>query len=321
MPLFCRSAEDVDPALEALRGGETYDSALARNFMCDHRVPPQRERHLRAFFGERLDRQTFEEAVKAYKDSRVRRTHTPDFIDDSLNGPNILSGKLLGEHDISRDYELGRVLRLNMPGVYRSAKSVFASVERGSDAHIDQWLTDQLKNGNVTSFIEVLLKELWRQQRDVEPFEPCWATSWSSLEAVADLGPERWAASVGTPVFEGQWLILLRYRVRETGTLVRPTQLDAGWDCRHFPSPPTTPLTLGGHPMDLGDRSCRPALVPEFIHQQIPHKIEHWEDAGSRIAQVRANTGDEFSYQRWRHFALLKNRDGNAVLDWMPEPL
>ncbi|MEA2337645.1 MAG: hypothetical protein QOE82_1652, partial [Thermoanaerobaculia bacterium] len=275
MLFFGRQATpDVEHVLLEMLNSSTELRALARNLMHDYRVTAPREAAARAFFTQPLTAEAFGPAIRAYKSERVRASATPDFVEDELNGPNILAGSALGEHQISKDLYLGRVLNLStLVEFFKKARTLlpFCTLTDGSSARIKDWVNEQMVETNWEAFIEDVLENLW-PNKNADRAELCWATTWNTLEAVADEEAHRWAEVVGIPVEEGDWLILLRYPVRRTGTLVRPTQLDAGWNALHFPSPPTTPLTSGGHPMDLGDGTCHASIRSEFIHQQITHK-------------------------------------------------
>ena len=328
MPLFGRkSSPDVERVLRALLNGAAQMRAVARNLMHDHRVDKIRESVLRSFFRKPLDAGAFEEAVTAYRDDHVRYTATPDFINDAVNRPNILAGTTFGEHVVSRDLELGRVLNLSMRDFYSTARDrgvkAFASAPDGDPIRTKSWIDVHMEEeASRIRFVRAVLANLW-PNKGTYPFEPCWVTTWDVLEAVADEPASRWAEVVGVPAAPGDWLILLRYRVREVGTLVRPTQLDSGWNAIHFPSPPTTPLAGGGHPMDLGIKGCPAALRPEFIHQHIEHPPAHWETAGSRTDRVPDNevlAERDIIFQRRRHWTLLRDRDGAPIPAWMPEP-
>lgn len=326
MTLFGRSVPaEVDTVLSELLEATPDCRALACNLIHDQRVATPRVDALCRMFPEPLTRRTFEEAIKAYRTDHVRFTETPDFVDDQLNASNILAGTSLGEHQVSKDLRLGRVLNLSaLRDFYSAARNrkiaAFVSVPDGAPIRVKKWIDDQMEEPRRAGFIKSVLENLW-PNRHATPFEPSWATTWDALEAVADQDACRWAEVVGVRAAREDWLILLCYTLRETGTLVRPTQLDAGWDCFHFPSPPTTPLASGGHPMDLGAENCHPALHSEFIHMQIHHTIEHWEAAGCRAAQVKATVEPDVTKQRKRHWALLQERDGLAIPEWMPVPI
>lgn len=116
-----------------------------------------------------------------------------------------------------------------------------------------------------------------------------------------------------------RWVMPLRYKVREAGTIARPTQLDADWYAYHFPSPPQTPLAMGGHPMDLGSPKAA-QLLPEYIHKQIGHKIDHWIDSGKKIGKTTQAVTANLADMRRAHHELLVSRHGPDVLGWMPDP-
>lgn len=330
MPLFGRrTSADVENVLREMLNATEDRCAVARNLMHDHRVAEPREKALRELFTTPMTVEALESAVKLYAEHHVRYTGTPDFVEDAINAENILAGTALGAHQVSKDLALGRVLNLAGAGMrefYVACRErrvkAFAMVPGDDPMNVKKWIDGYMEDPDKRDgFVARVLAHLW-PQRDALPVEPCWATTWDVLEAVADEPASRWAEVVGVPPAPGDWLILLKYRVRETGTLVRPTQLDAGWNARHFPSPPTTPLAGGGHPMDLGGDGCRAALRPEFIHQQITHTPAHWIAAGKRVQKVDEVVNErDLVLQRVRHWTLLQSRDGDVIRAWMPKPM
>lgn len=135
---------------------------------------------------------------------------------------------------------------------------------------------------------------------------------------IAD-GPERWVSALGVykPVHP-RWFLLLKYTVREAGTVARPTQLDAGWGAYHFPSPPRAPLPLGGHPMDLRLSPPATSVLPEFVHKQIRHTLRHWSDGGRHIGRTSAPSGGTLVAVRLTHHELLTRVYGPSVVVGMP---
>jgi hypothetical protein len=147
------------------------------------------------------------------------------------------------------------------------------------------------------------------------PHQPSWAARWKTMSGYLQDRAEGWCSCVGVPVFDRDWVIVLKYTVGETGTLLRPTQIDAGTRAWHFPSPPERMVHEGGLAMHLGS-DC-PDLVPEFIHQAIPHIGPHWKDAGRLCRQVAVAHEDVLEKYRTLHYDRLVRAYGSGIRAWM----
>jgi len=347
----------LDEALDAWMSRKPLDrySAIGCNICFDHRVSREREAVLLRYFAAEtgLPEKRLEVAISRYLLKEVQRRRNPVFLHRSSNGVNRFPD--LGRHFASRvslpvaarallpaplkpDVGLARVLDLNgLTPVFLVARlrklKPFSDFPRGGsrsllrsrppETEVLAWLDAKLLGANepeqrdfVASALDAV--ELSRSRRQ-GAFQPTWATYWSHFEPLAAEGPERWGASLGLPNRRrcARWLIALKYTVRETGGLVRPTTLDAGFNEYHFPSPPEAALRAGGHPVDL--RLIPPAatLIPEFVHQQIPHPIRHWEHAGFLLGRTEKPGLDGLVQSRGNHFALLQTVYGPSVATWM----
>jgi hypothetical protein len=236
------------------------------------------------------------------------------------------------------DVGLARVLDLNgLISVFLVARHrklrPFSDFPRGTgrsllrsrppEAAVLAWLDAKLLGASdlqQRDFVAAALEaiEISRKRRQ-GAFQPTWATYWSHFEPLAAQGPERWAAVLGLPNRRrcARWLIALKYTIRESGGLVRPTTLDAGFNEYHFPSPPGAALKDGGHPVDLRLAPPAATLIPEFVHQQIPHPLRHWEDAGFLLGRTEKPGLDGLVQSRGNHFALLQAIYGPSVATWM----
>lgn len=153
-------------------------------------------------------------------------------------------------------------------------------------------------------------------RRSVRAHNPVWVTTWSRFELVKNSRPERWSEFVGvTRLTAEQWLVVLRYRAAETGTLVRPTQLDAGWYAYHFPSPPPWPVHQGGIVVDLEGAAA--GLTPEYIHAQIDLRPEFWQNSGELLRRTAREVSPELQGVRVRHWLQMARdpRVGRAALE------
>ena len=249
-PVFGRHIPDPHPydkAIAAWLGMSSSYRAMARNVMHDHRVTVLREQRFGTFCSSPCTYTSLESGIIDYFNSAVRTRRLPDYVFDSLNGINILSGTPTGRHLVHKDLELVRLVDLNgLRVVFAWAKdrglNGFASFPIvTTDDKVKDWLNYQIlgrPSNQVERFVECVLRAM-NEHRIEHPFQPTWATAWSAFLPHEMAGPDRWAQALGLcKVDYPRWFVLLRYRVREAGTLVRPTQLDAGWGVYHFPSPP-----------------------------------------------------------------------------------
>ena len=305
-PIFGRdpsqypSSHLYDNAIDAwLSRGPEY-CAMAHNIKHDHRVSWDRESAFDHYVHRPCSAESLQKAIVDYFERNIRIRRLPAYVYRETNGKNLLTGPNVRRPLLSPDSQLIRLLDLNGLGrMFRWAskqkrwKRIFTEfpkvrrIWRGQEAapekdtegrDISDWLNDKLEKSSCSqsqSFIIAALEALNSYGQNT-PFQPTWATAWSAFEPFEAAGPERWLQVLGVYRSSSpRWIVLLRYKVREAGTLVRPTQLDAGWDRYHFPSPPTTPLGNGGHSMDLRVAPPSTSLLPEYIHKQITHRPEH----------------------------------------------
>lgn len=267
------------------------------------------------------DAATMQDGLTTYYRRCVHFTKTPDFLVPKLNLANFHGhpGPLPLLHGTKL---LASVFNLALPDdIYREAKAQgileFQSFGRKKFPYATpptaaQWLDDKLtplhnpsgafSDRAALSKHPFLVALLWflNQRRLKAPFQPTWATLWDRFDAREWDNPLRWQSLLGVrPSDTDTWLLLLRYPVREAGTLLRPTQLDAGWYPEHFPASPNAHT---GHPMELdaSRRICPP--MPEFIHQQIDHLPEHM----IAIARVPGTTHTPAAPAQRRHYRVLE---------------
>jgi hypothetical protein len=298
--------------------------AIACNFIHDHRISSKRLRSFKKYVPPVIDESSIASALRLYHSEKVGTRKLPEFVYEAFNGKNILTGGQLSKHIVAKDVLLARIVVLNALGtVFDWAK---AKGWRGfltfpgshSPSGVSDWLNCQIGGPSRAfggSFISAILQAMNGYRLD-RPYQPSWATTWRSLAAVANQDASRWLQIVGVSRPQpGQWCMLLRYSVREAGTIARPTCLDAGDYPFHFPSPPCAPLSVGGHPADL-KRSRVVGVLPEYIHKQIDHTPAHV------MAVERTGLGDcaTLRVQRTNHHNRLVAYYGVSVLHWMAKP-
>ncbi|MFM9959867.1 MAG: hypothetical protein ACKV2Q_01425 [Planctomycetaceae bacterium] len=300
---------------------------MSRNLMHDHRVTPTREAAFDRFVVQRpVTTAVLQQAIVDYFHAKVRDRKRPDYVYAAVNDANLLTGTATGRHSINKDVQLVRVLDLNGLGqVFTWAKlrkeKWFTSFPDSYDERmVATWLDARMQGRpilRVDAFVGAILAAM-NAYRRVKPYQPTWATTHEAFATHVAEGPDRWLEVLGmTRPTSPRWLILLKYPIREAGTLCRPTQLDAGWYAYHFPSPPQTPLEVGGHAMDLRTSPSAASLLPEFIHSQIDHELRHKINIG-RTTRVNAGA---LADQRQYHHQLLAAEYGPGVYTWMSNPV
>lgn len=162
----------------------------------------------------------------------------------------------------------------------------------------------------------------------VDPFEPTWAFPWEELEKlttavsserIPDLSPEAWCESVGICAIPNDWLVLLKYPADRPRLIVRPTQLDAGKNGYHFPSPVRSHQS-GGHPVWLSHPpdEIGTHLIQEYIHQSVPFLL-HDIVAVKQVLRMTPENEEEIVKWRLNHWSALQGVYEN-VPDWMRHP-
>ncbi|HEV7892633.1 MAG TPA: hypothetical protein VGP08_18615 [Pyrinomonadaceae bacterium] len=332
------AAHPYEGALAAWqRSGDVTKMALACNIRHDHRVSPERENQFDNFCHQPRTAGDLEQAIYDYFSKKIRTRRYPHFVYHELNAQNIIHGhgklaqklaeNLLQDSSpvLNKDVLLLRVLDLNgLIRPYRSLLNVrrrkpgwkdtlgsYYSIPRKltpkqEQAWVDVWLKEMLDHADEPRrerFVEAVL-DLLCSVRHRTAFQPTWATTLEAFEPHAltqggEPNPDRWVQLMGmgrNP--PGHWLIALAYTVGEAGTLVRPTQLDGGWYEYHFPSPARLPLESGGLAMDLRLDPAPSILLPEYIHKEIEHTPQHWNDAERLLGQT----------SEWQPSNLVKTR-------------
>jgi hypothetical protein len=313
---------------EMLASPKSVDRAMARNLLHDWRIGTARWEEVIRIGGVAHTALELQDAVYRYFMENVRSSREPDYLMDGLNGENIITGHQAAPSQIHKDAALVRVLDLNdLRPVFEWAKprgtwdgTLFDFPPEGRHGvPIVNWLDRKLLSASESErreFVGVVL-DLLSHHRKENTFQPTWATTWASFEPFEEQGPERWLEVLGMPKQPPRWLVLLVYTVRTAGTLLRPTQLDAGWYAYHFPSAPAALLEEGGHTMDLRVSPRATRLMNEYIHCQIDHTVDHV----LKVERTRTSSGQELKNQRRSHHELLVQWYGASVVDWMTDPV
>lgn len=342
-PVFWNFHPDPHPyddALAELRAAGDGEAAVAVNIMYDHRVSDPRADAFDKFVNKPCTAHDLREALIDYHEKKVQRRKLPHYVYAHLNGNNLLNGQAGVPPEINLDRRLVRALDLN--GLW--PVFVWAQVEgrakypkrwgrtfdtfptTGGRGPVMDFLDEKMDRTSIEEFVPYVLDLLDVYGRlEKNPFQPTWATTWSAFKKYAAEGPDRWCQVLGMYKPWPCWIVLLKYTVREAGTVARPTQLDAGWYDSHFPSPRVTPKSEGGHPMDL---SAAPAVLdepplPEYVHTTTHHTPAHWTSlAPYNCGRTTAQPLPPLPEQRLAHYERLQRHHNIAdVRGWMDDPL
>jgi hypothetical protein len=334
-PVFGREHAPIHPLAASLAAMATSGvpelRALSKNLIYDHRVTNERDASLQRFGAMPWSTNDLQRAVVRYQHAKIRTRRLPEFVYSAVNGVNIVSGN--GQLSrFNRSIPLARILDLNgLLPIYQWARSneiePFASWLPWpvNDKMMAQVL-DATLNGtspdDIETFITAVLSAL-ALYSSTQAYQPVWCTTLADFSPFLDHGPDRWLEVLGVPPRGiGRWIIILTYPLRVAGTLVRPTQLDVGWDARgHFPSPPEAPPWRGGHPMDLAGQAGFRRLLPEYIHRQIRHTNQHWIAAGRRLGITTRPSRCPLPVARRAHHELLALNYGPTIYNWMPSSI
>lgn len=347
-PVFGQDRNDMHPCVAELKrwshpASDQQKRAVARNLMHDDRVSEEREKAFLSYVTQNPN--NLDTALKKYFDEQIRTQHSLETVYHQHNAVNLVSGPFSSSSPgFDKSVMLARVLDLNglkhpvnwvilqliddqndLPSeLKKKCRRIWGS--RGiefTEGEFSDWLNAKLTNASEATkqeLMTVLLGVLNHHRRKF-PYQPVWATLWNLFEEHAQKEqPHRWAQTLGMSKKAGRWLAVLTYRLGETLVLARPTFLEADGYEYHFPSPVSEMPGNGGHPMDLQTVPPANKLLPEFIHQQIDHKIEHWLNAGSLLESTEVANSESLCKQRPQHHGLLGQSYGqNKINTWMPQ--
>jgi hypothetical protein len=166
-----------------------------------------------------------------------------------------------------------------------------------------------------------------RRHASMATLNPYWVSLWEPWNKRVGGSGDDWCESVGLSKSAGQtpaWIAVLRYPVRRAHRLICPTQLEAHWYGRHFPTPAGCRLHLGGRVVE-GRPSVfsNPAhsALREYIHAPIALYVTDWLGAGFPVLRTIGPTGRENQLERDRaaHWRALV-REFPDTEGWMAEP-
>jgi len=171
------------------------------------------------------------------------------------------------------------------------------------------------------------LNDSRREGETMTTLHPYWVVPWEPWISRVGSSADDWCESVGlgkkaaqTPV----WIAIIQYTVRRARRLICPTQLEAHWYGRHFPTPPECHVQEGGRVVDgrqvvYSDAGYLP--LREYIHAPIPLRLTDWLAAGFPVFPTTRIVGDVLDLKRDRsgHWdGLMREFPGAAK--WMSRP-
>jgi len=313
-----RACASADPGLRA----------MARNLLGEHRVPKDRRDAFVGGAGSLADMDRVRNALDRYQTNEVRpkKGGFPPVYEQPENAENAVGfaakAHLATVLDLTR---LGRVWAEAGTAFHLEAFRFFRPTAPSPD-QVNEFLSRHLETpAKAEAFLPDLFEALKQYRKKTAKWiDPTWAADWKSLRPFLDPGrPERWLQAVGVPKDIGVWVAVVRYPAARVERIYRPTQLDAGWYARHFPSPPHAPTAVGGHTMFLhpstGAVAAHDVLVSEYIHAQVDFRMMDWRAAG-RLVGFAPLSGGVLDDQRAAHWKLLQRKYGETqVRLWMPE--
>jgi len=306
------------------------ERCVAWNLLHDHRIARPRSEEWEQAVAAPL-RRSLEAAFRFYSD-RIADSPSATYLDGRANAVNLLRASA---PDVPTGAEqLVHVLDLTN----RTSRSVW---QLGKDSGIDgltnldladakslsESLAQQLA-GRLVSQQLPLMRAFFRARElhveSGEPHPPVWVALWRNWSLTVEFAQaESWGDAVGiSKPKEGCWLAVLKYPASRAGRLVRPTQFEAGWFGRHFPSPRVCTLGSGGrlvHGLVSGVVPTGDCLW-EYLHRPIPWSEHDWLSSATPVSPTLrpVGTAGRLLSDREFHWNRLKRELGEEqVSSWM----
>ena len=176
-------------------------------------------------------------------------------------------------------------------------------------AFLHAHLQDQAE-GDIERFLAEALGAMNAFNRRANHPRMTWVTMWDSFMPFAREGPDRWLELVGVCRTDfPRWIMALRYPVSAAGLAVRPTPDDAGGNEFFYALPFQGP----GRAMDLGISPLTAPPLPELVHWQIEHVIEHWKGSGCLLGPTTRVTRGRVEEHKHRHELRLRMLLGDVI--------
>ena len=293
-PVFGRTHPDPHPYDDALKAWLTSADAswqsMARNVMHDHRVSKARAEAFNRFVDSPCTSAGLNRAIIDYFEEQIRHRRLPHYVYKAVNEENLLTSRQLVPL-IHKDVKLVRVLDLNglrfvvqwgnEPTRRKSTwEPTLANFPYSlTDSEVANWLDDEIGAGSpdrIERAVATILDILNSYTIEEEPYKTNVGYNMGSIRTTRKRGARAMVAGVGC--------------CHTTAAVVDSVALHGGRS-RHF-SPPDDPrrrlvclsLSLAatniigcwGTSRWISRVTPRAThLLPEYIHKQIPHKLEH----------------------------------------------
>jgi hypothetical protein len=221
-------------------------------------------------------------------------------------------GNFIPKSSLPKGTELVNVL--NVSGWINRLKAK----DPGAGTKLESRLKDLAGPSPPADGVEGFLQELFPAINSWRDGRPMWAGRWKEfLKSIDDESCRTWNEAVGVWSRRSSWQVVLRYPLAAVPELVRPTQLDSGYNQYHFPSPPFPRPTRGGFTMALRELKAKTALVSEWIHYPINLHIDQWIAGGRLWAVVEDDASSSLWFYRSQHRARLLRRFGTECAGWL----
>jgi hypothetical protein len=283
--------------------------AVGLNLLCDHRVGEDRAEHFYEVTGRPSTVDELKRALVRYHTEWVCAQPDESYLSTLRNGHNFILNSRL-----PKDLMLTNVLNVSswVSRVKNIAPLMGVRLEQG----IKRLADPSIGIDETELFLDDLFKAIERYRDE----RPIWVARWQEFEKAIETGRTlTWNNAVGVWRRPGSWQVVLRYPLHAVDQLIRPTQLDSGFNQFHFPSPPFSDSTRGGFSMGLSQAIQASPLVPEFLHPPIRFNVAHWRAAGGLCAEVRDGPDASLWLYRDRHREKLATNFSKEVFGWLPK--
>jgi hypothetical protein len=311
-----------DAALNDLGSRSEEEALLAENIRRDDRLSDERaavfDNMVPALHSSINEPSADEllEAFRNYHETRVR-TGAPDYLNDALNFRNRRKFRNL-------DIELLHVLDVTgldfaFEWARKERRYPEFSTYPSDSVKAFRWLKDRLDSPMRTEFLEAVLDVLDAFGQKNRPYGPVWFTTRTAFGGTIDEDCSHWLAILGMEKKRLKLcLVVLTYRARDAGTVYRPTQLDAGPNCDHFPSPNRF-NAWSGHPVDFDATPTDRVLRVELIHGPIRQDRQNWARFQESFQTLERTSVPVLNRAMARnvHTSLLHQKYGPEIQAWL----
>jgi len=321
-----------DDLLETSRDDDNA-RGVSWNLKHEHRISDERGNHWAELMAGPLNR-SLEAALRAYGDLAAE-TPFETYLHRWLNRANI-------PHPADADVpEPGDMLAHVLDLTSRRSMDIW---RLGKDKDVSDLLRDRCDVRSADTLAPFLARHLSDKSTGAQlpimraffsayrlyveerrPHGPVWAALWEKwFERINRLRAESWGCAMGLCKPQPpHWLVILKYPVDLAGTLVRPTQLEAGYFGRHFPTPPCAGTGNGGRIVHgrNGQSNTNPTkALREFVHLPMRWTEHEWIASRLPVIETAVVVGgvNQLRLDREGHWTDLCYEYGpNQVSSWM----